>query len=95
MSDFFTLAFNIFFCFLGLIVKQVLSFCQILRAQSEGESRSVMSDSARTLEWEPFSSPGGLPDPGIEPRAPALQVDSLPAEPQGSSREYKGIRKER
>ena len=34
-----------FFVFLGLIVKQVLSFCQILRAQSEGESRSVMSDS--------------------------------------------------
>ena len=26
----------------------------------------------------PFSSPGDLPDPGIEPRSPALQVDSLP-----------------
>ena len=31
----------------------------------------------------PFSSPGDLPNPGIEPRSPALQVDSLPAEPQG------------
>ena len=31
----------------------------------------------------PFPSPGDLPDPGIEPRSPALQVDSLPAEPQG------------
>ena len=31
----------------------------------------------------PFPSPGNLPDPGIEPRSPALQVDSLPAEPQG------------
>ena len=30
----------------------------------------------------PFPSPGDLPDPGIEPRYPALQVDSLPAEPQ-------------
>ena len=28
----------------------------------------------------PFPSPGDLPDPGIEPRSPALQADSLPAE---------------
>ena len=27
-------------------------------------------------------SPGDFPNPGIEPRSPALQVDSLPAEPQ-------------
>ena len=26
---------------------------------------------------------GGLPDPGIEPRSPALQADTLPSEPQG------------
>ena len=26
---------------------------------------------------------GDTPNPGIEPRCPALQVDSLPAEPQG------------
>ena len=32
---------------------------------------------------EPFLSPGNLPNPGIEPRSPALQADSLPAEPQG------------
>ena len=31
----------------------------------------------------PFPSPGDLPDPGIEPRSPTLQADSLPAEPQG------------
>ena len=28
----------------------------------------------------PFPSPGDLPDPGIEPRSPALQVDALPSE---------------
>ena len=28
-------------------------------------------------------SPGDLPDPGIEPGSPALQADSLPAEPPG------------
>ena len=32
----------------------------------------------------PFPSPGDLPDPGIEPRVPTLQADSLPSEPQGS-----------
>ena len=29
----------------------------------------------------PFPSPGDLPDPGIEPRSPALQADILPFEP--------------
>ena len=28
----------------------------------------------------PFPSPGTLPDPGIEPWSPAMQVDSLPTE---------------
>ena len=37
----------------------------------------------RILEWEAFPSPGYLPNPGIEPRSPALQADSLPAEPPG------------
>ena len=59
--------------------------------KSESESHSVMSDSlqphgipqARILEWVavPFSK--DLPDPGIEPRSPTLQVDSLPSEPPG------------
>ena len=35
---------------------------------------------ARILEWVAFPSPGDLPDPGIEPRSPALQADSLPPE---------------
>ena len=28
----------------------------------------------------PFPSPGDLPDPGIEPRSPALQADTLTSE---------------
>ena len=32
---------------------------------------------------QPFPSPGDLPIPGIKPRSPTLQADSLPAEPQG------------
>ena len=31
----------------------------------------------------PFPFPGDLPDPGIKLRSPALQADSLTAEPQG------------
>ena len=29
------------------------------------------------------NSGGGLPNPGIEPKSPTLQVDSLPSEPPG------------
>ena len=42
-----------------------------------------------TLEywsWQPFPSPRGLPNPEIKPRSPVLQVDSLPAEPQGKAK---------
>ena len=37
---------------------------------------------ARILEWVtfPFSSPGDLSNPGIKPRSPALQADSLLAD---------------
>ena len=38
---------------------------------------------ARILEWVAFPSQGDLPHLGIEPRSPALQMDSLPDEPQG------------
>ena len=42
-------------------------------------------ESSRQKYWSGllFPSPGDLPDPGIEPRSPAVQVDSLPAEPPG------------
>ena len=40
---------------------------------------------ATILEWVAFPSPGDLPNPGIEPRCPALQADSLLAEPQGNN----------
>ena len=31
----------------------------------------------------PFPSPGDLPNPGIEPRSPALQADAFSSEPPG------------
>ena len=38
---------------------------------------------ARILERVAFPFSKDLPNPGIEPSSPALQVDYLPAEPQG------------
>ena len=35
---------------------------------------------ARILEWVAFLFSRDLPNPGIEPRSPAFQVDSLPTE---------------
>ena len=65
--------------------------------QSESESCSVVADSLQplwTVEYMEFSrlkyssglrfpSPGDLSNPRIEPRSPALQADSLAADPQG------------
>ena len=64
------------------------------------ESHSVVSDSAtpwsdytvhgilqaRILEWVAVPFSRDLPNPGIKSRSPALRVDSLPAEPQGKSK---------
>ena len=67
-----------------------------MKAKSESESCSVVSDSLQPPKlYSLWNSPcqntgvgilslfqGGLPNPGIEPRSLALQVDSLQAEPQ-------------
>ena len=39
----------------------------------------------------PFPSPGGLPDPGIEPGSPTLQADALLSEPPGKPLLIKGV----
>ena len=36
--------------------------------------------SPRILEWVAYLSPEDLPNPGVEPGSPALQMDSLPTE---------------
>ena len=38
---------------------------------------------ARILKRLPCSPPWDCPNPGIKPRSPALQADSLPSEPPG------------
>ena len=46
---------------------------------------------ARQECWSglPFPSPGDLPNPGIEPRSPALQADTLTSEPPGKPQNSK------
>ena len=44
---------------------------------------------ARVLEWVAISFSRDLPDPGIEPRSPALQADALLSEPPGKPGEEK------
>ena len=41
----------------------------------------ILGQNTGVGSWLPI--PGDLPNPGIEPRSPALQVDSLAAEPPG------------
>ena len=42
----------------------------------------------------PFSPPGDLPDPGIEPESPALQAGSLLSEPPGWKEKKKKVKRE-
>ena len=47
----------------------------------------LFMDFSRQEYWSglPFSSPGDLPNPGVEPRSPALHEDSSQFEPSGKS----------
>ena len=74
-------------CFLSLLYFPLLFLCLV--AQScptlcdpiDYKVRGILQ--ARALEWVAIPSPGDLPNPGIKPRSPALQSDSLPTEPPG------------
>ena len=66
-------------CIVGKV--KVIKSCPTLCHPKDYTVHGILQ--ARILEWGAFPSPGDLPNPGIEPRSPALQADSLPAEPQG------------
>ena len=64
----------------------VAKSCPILAAPWTMAHQAPLSMGfSRQEYWSglPFPSPGNFPDPGIEPRSPALQADSLPTELQG------------
>ena len=61
----------------GLVAK----LCLTLETPWTGAHQAPLSIRfSRQEYWSglPFPSPGDLPDPGIKPRTPALQADSLP-----------------
>ena len=72
-------------CYCCLVGKSCLSLATPWTAARQAPLSMGFS---RQEYWSslPFPSSGDLPDPGIEPRSPVLQVDSLPAEPQGKPR---------
>ena len=66
-----------------LVAQLCLTICNPM--DSAACSVPLFMEFSRQEYWSgmPFPSPGDLPNPGIEPRSPALWVDSLPSEPPG------------
>ena len=65
---------------------ELLSHARLFATPGTAAHEAPLSmEFSRQEYWSrlPFSSPGDLPDAGIEPRAPALQVSSLPSETPG------------
>ena len=63
---------------------QLLSRVQLFATPWTGAHQAPPSvEFSRQEYWSgvPFPSPGDLPNPGIEPRSPALQADALTSEP--------------
>ena len=70
-------------------------FCEVLKSLSRirlfVSPWTVAYQAPQSMEFSrqeywsglPFPSPGDLPNPGIEPRPPTLQADTLPSEPPG------------
>ena len=69
-------------CAVLCLVAQVgLILCDAMDCSPPGSS--VHGDSpGKNWSGLPCPSPGDLPNTGIKPRSPALQMDSLPSEPQ-------------
>ena len=61
-------------------VISVVSDCDPMDCSPPGSSACGILQ-ARIQEWVPFPSPGDLPDPGIEPKSPALAGSLFTVEP--------------
>ena len=69
---------------LTLLVSQLcLTLCEPMDCSLLGSSLFMRFSKQEYWSGLPFPSPGDLPGPGIEPRSPTLQADSLPSEPPG------------
>ena len=74
-------------------MSESLSCFQLFSTPQTVARQALLSmEFSRLKYWsgKPFPSPGDLPNPGIEPRSPALQADSLLSKPPGKSK-YTGV----
>ena len=73
----------------GELANQCASSVTSDSLQPVGASQVPLSIFSRQEYWSglPFLPPGDLLDQGIEPTSPALQAESLPAEPSGKSQQ--------
>ena len=72
-----------------IYVCQLLSRVQLFATPwTEAHQAPLSMDFSRQEYWSelPFLSLGNLPEPGIKPRSPELQADSLPSEPPGKNK---------
>ena len=70
-----------------LVAQSCLTLCNPMDVAGQAP---LFMEFSRQGEWRglPFPSPGDLLNPGIEPRSPTLQADSLPSEPPGKPSHY-------
>ena len=67
-------------CVCVLVAQSCPTLCNPMGCSPPGPSvREIFQ--ARNWSELPFSSPGDIPNPAIEPGSPALQADSLSFEP--------------
>ena len=64
------------------VTQSCLTLCDPMDCSLPGSSVHGILQ-ARILEWVAIPFSGDLPNPGIAPRSPTLQEDSLPCEPPG------------
>ena len=67
---------------MGSVKVKVAQSCPTLCNPIDYIVRGILQ--ARIMEWIAFPVSRGSSQPRIEPRSPVFQVDSLPAEPQGT-----------
>ena len=71
---------EVFSCVLSLVTQLCPTLWDSMDCSPPGSPVHGDSPGKNTWSGLPCPSPGDLPNPGVKPRSPALQADSLPSE---------------